>query len=104
MRAGVYPTAMTKILDQKFGNVRVRIEVLCGAGGPPRYELPAQVWRRAAWFMSRFGAPRALDLIDARAERALERGNVPAACRWRNLIAAIHAVEEDERTPGEPMH
>lgn len=95
---------MKKDLDQKFGNVRVRIMSFGGFEGPPSYNLPPQAWRRGAQLIGRFGVEGALELLDARAEKLLQEGNIPAAIRWRNVMAAIHAVQEDERCPGEPNH
>jgi len=54
--------------------------------------------------MNHFGIEHALDLIDERAERATERGDLKTARRWRDLITAIHAIERDERLPGDEMH
>jgi hypothetical protein len=76
-------------MDKRIGNLRVRILSLDGPGVFTRAELPARTWRRAAEFTRVFGIARALELTDARAERALERGNVQVAIRWRDLIVAI---------------
>jgi hypothetical protein len=36
--------------------------------------------------------------------RAAQRGDISIAVRWRNLMAAIHAIINDERTAGDPSH
>jgi hypothetical protein len=54
--------------------------------------------------MEHFGVEQALDLIDQRAERAANRGDYDTARRWRTLITAIHATQEEERLPGDETH
>jgi hypothetical protein len=54
--------------------------------------------------MKNFGADQALGLIDQRAERAADRGDFDTARRWRTLITAIHAIQEDERIRGDSVH
>jgi hypothetical protein len=54
--------------------------------------------------MRHFGAELALEVIDQRAERATVRGHYETARRWRDLIVAIHAIQEDERLPGDDVH
>jgi len=54
--------------------------------------------------MDRYGAALALELLDARANRAVDRGDIPSAVRWRDVMAAIHAVIKDEPEEGEPRH
>src|SRR5262249_2679824 len=61
-------------------------------------------WLRAVKFMKHFGSAEALRLIDSRAERAIERGDLATCERWRTLITAIHAVEEDELSLGDRLH
>jgi hypothetical protein len=53
-------------------------------------------WRRAARLIDRFGADEALALLDQRAERCIERADLPSAIRWRNVMAAIHAIILDD--------
>lgn len=54
--------------------------------------------------MRRFGSDRALDLMDARAEKALARGDVSTCRRWRDLMIVIHAIERDELLPSDRVH
>lgn len=82
----------------------IKLEVIEGDPGLHDYGIPAQAWRRAVNFMQHFGAEQALDIIDQRAERAANRGDYDTARRWRDLITAIHAIQEDERLPGDNMH
>lgn len=60
------------------------------------YGIPDSAWRRAMALMKKLGSDLALEKMDARAERAFERGDIKACMRWRDLMVAIHAVEEDE--------
>jgi hypothetical protein len=54
--------------------------------------------------LDRFGAEKALEVIDGRAELAADRGDYDSARLWRDLIAAIHAIQEDERLPSDSLH
>lgn len=93
-----------KILDEAIGAFRIRLESIDADQRMHDYGIPRQAWRRGVKFMQYFGAERALDIIDQRAERAVELGNYDAARRWRDLITAIHAMQEDERLPGDNVH
>ena len=68
------------------------------------YGLRQIAWRRAASLLSKHQTEQALQIIDDRAERAVNGGRYEAACRWRELLAAIHAICTDERLPGENVH
>lgn len=97
--------ATKKILDEAIGNVRVTLKVMENhPSGLHDYGIPSQSWRRGMRFMKHFGADRALELIDQRAERAADRGDYDTARRWRTLITAIHAIQEDEHLPGQNTH
>jgi hypothetical protein len=97
--------ATKKILDEAIGNARVTLEVTENhSSGLHDYGIPSQSWRRGMRFMKHFGADRALELIDQRAERAAGRGDYETSRRWRTLITAIHALQEDERLAGESTH
>jgi hypothetical protein len=72
-----------------------------GDGNAELYPLPRQTWLRAIKLVRHHGALRALELIDERAWKAFERGDDKTSRRWRDLIIAIHAIEEDELIPGE---
>ena len=93
-----------KTFHEVVGKVRITVESIDGDPGVHDYGIPRQSWVRGIRFMQHFGAERALELIDARAERAADRGDFQAARRWRTLITAIHAVMEDERLLGEKSH
>jgi len=92
-----------KILDEGVGDFRLKMEVIEGQPGPHDYGIPRQSWIRGVRFMKHFGVERALDLVDERAERAAHRGDYETAKRWRTLITAIHAIQEDERLLGEKL-
>ena len=69
--------------------------------GPHVYPMPPRTWRRASRVIDRYGADAALELLDARAERAFKRGDIPGAVRWRDVMAAIHATINDTPLDGE---
>jgi len=93
-----------KITDQTVGRFRILLEKIDGDPENHDYGLPRAAWMRAIRLMNHYGSDTALDLIDKRAERAADRGDYASAERWRNLITAIHAIENDERLLGEKMH
>lgn len=94
----------TKILDEQIEGLIVRLETIESDPSLHDYGLPRRTWRRGVKFMKHFGAEQALEVIDQRAERATERGDYETARRWRDLITAIHAIQEDERLPGDNVH
>ncbi len=79
------------------------IEMLASTApkGPHVYPMPPRTWRRASRIIDRYGADTALEVLDARAEKAVERGDIPSAVRWRDVMAAIHAVINDTPLEGE---
>jgi hypothetical protein len=93
-----------KVLDEVIGQFRIRLESIEADPSLHDYGIPRQAWRRGGKFMERLGAERALDVIDQRADRAADRGNCNSARRWRDLITAIHAIQEDEQLPGDKVH
>jgi hypothetical protein len=93
-----------KIVDHAAHGVRVEIDMIQGDSALHDYGLPRTAWARGVKLMKIFGSERALDLIDQRAERAADRGDFETARRWRDLIAAIHAIEENERLLGDQLH
>ncbi len=72
--------------------------------GPHVYPMPPRTWRRASRIIDRYGADAALELLDARAEKAFERGDIPSAVRWRDVMAAIHATINDTPLEGDSRH
>lgn len=92
------------VLDEVGEGYRVLIEKIEGDRSLHDYGIPRQAWLRGVKFMQHFGAEQALDVIDQKAERAANRGDYDTARRWRDLIAAIHAIQEDERLPGDSVH
>ena len=71
---------------------------------PHDYGLRRSAWIRAMTLLNHLGSESALDVADARADRAFERGDHVICRRWRDLIVAIHALEADEPRPGECIH
>jgi hypothetical protein len=90
-----------QLWDEQTGRVRIRLQEIRGDGKPPEYPITRTTWARAIRIRNKFGSERALELIDERAWRAFERHDDGTSRRWRNLIIAIHAMEEDELLPGE---
>ena len=94
-----------KILDDVVGDFRIKLEEDKRDPGLHDYGIPRQAWKLGALsFMEHFGAEQAFALIDQRANRAGDRGNYETARRWRTLITAIHAIQEDEHLPGDNTH
>jgi hypothetical protein len=93
-----------KILDEIIGRLHVTMEVIEGEPTIHDYGIPRQAWIHGVKLMEHFGAEQALYLIDERAERATDRGDYDSARRWRDLITAIHTIQEDERLFGERTH
>jgi hypothetical protein len=93
-----------KILDDVAGGIRLTIEMYEDDPTLHDYGIPRQSWIRGVKLMKHFGAERALELIDQRAERAADRRDYDTARRWRTLITAIHAIQEDEHLSGENTH
>jgi hypothetical protein len=93
-----------KILDETVGSFRILLEAYEDDPSIHDYGLPRITWVRAVQFMNHYGSEKALDVIDERAERACDRGDYETARRWRTLISAIHAIENDERLCGDKIH
>ena len=72
------------------------IEEVSSLGLGVYHQLPPTTWRRAARLIERFGADEALAELDRRAESCVDHRDVPSAVRWRNVMAAIHAISSDE--------
>jgi len=94
-----------KILDDIDGRARILLESYeDDHPGLHDYGIPRLSWIRGVRFMKHFGVERALEVIDERANRATDRGDYDTARRWRTLITAIHATQEDEHLPGDNTH
>lgn len=92
------------LLNERIGDYRIKLELIENDLGVHDYGISRQAWRRGIKLMQHYGAKQALDVIDKRAERAGSRGDYDTARRWRELITAIHAMEEDEHLPGDSVH
>jgi len=68
------------------------------------YGIPRSAWFRAIRLMKKYGSEKSLDELDRRAFAAFERGNVRMSYRLRDLMIAIHAMEEDEVMPNDRVH
>ena len=84
------------------GRIRIRIETF-EATNPGRHDYPfsPRLWRRAARVIDAYGVDPALDALDAKALMAVERGAIDTAVKFRDLMAAIHAIALDEPLPGD---
>lgn len=103
-RATERTTVGSKGWSEKFGNVTVTFTRFGGGAGPTLPDIPPQAWRRGAQFIGALGVERSLYILNARAERALLAGRVITACNWRNVMAAIHAITEEDLARGEASH
>lgn len=90
-----------RLWELNRGPVRIGVDVATGEPAPPEYPIARTTWKRAIRLVRQFGSQRARELIDERAWRAFNRGDDDTSRRWRDLIIAIHAMEEDELLPGE---
>lgn len=68
------------------------------------YGFSRATWHRGARLMRRLGPEQALELMDARAGRALARGDLKMCHKWRDLMGVIHAIESDEPQPTDRIH
>lgn len=68
------------------------------------YGLSKLTWHRGVRLMEHFGIDRALELMDQRAHRSLDRGDYEMCCKWRDLMTVIHAVIADEPQPNDRVH
>jgi len=75
-----------------------------GIAASVRRSIDIHLEDSAARLINHYGSEEALDLIDERANRASNRGDYETARRWRTLITAIHAIENDEPLPGDKRH
>jgi hypothetical protein len=90
---------------QSIGRCTITIESFEDDGSELHdYGLPRPVWIRAARLIARFGADPALDLIDQRAEAAFERGDINTCRKWRDVMAAIHAISSDTPLISDRIH
>lgn len=88
--------------ELRRGSYRVRAEMYeRSVSTPLAPPIARTTWKRALRVKNKYGAARALELIDERAWRAFHRGDDATSRRWRDLIIAIHAMDEDELLSGE---
>lgn len=89
----------------RIGNVRLTIEsIIDDAYRLHDYGLSDSMWRRGARFIAKYGPDRALELIDGRAERAFRRADMRTCMRWRDVMAAIHAISDEEPLLTDRIH
>jgi hypothetical protein len=94
-----------KTLIYKDQNLRITLDSIETPSGTPHdYGLSRSTWQRAARLVARHGADQALELLDQRAERAVGRRDIKTARRWRDVMAAIHAIITDEKILGDKSH
>lgn len=95
--------AIRRILTTFIGSTTVTLDEVESDG--PAHEgilqqVPPAAWRWASRLIDRYGADEALALLDERAERCVERRDIRSAVRWRNIMAAIHAVSGEDGGTG----
>lgn len=86
-------------MTAKIGRTTVTMDVIEGSSPTDLgvyHQVPPAIWRRAARLIERFGADEALAELDRRAEECVDRQDVPSAVRWRNVMAAIHAISSED--------
>ena len=90
------------IVDIEEDGMRVLVRAYRGGKAAPRpYPLSARQWRRAVRLLGVFGEARCLELMDERAEAALERGDLATCLAWRDLMVAVHEVCREEPGAGQ---
>jgi hypothetical protein len=80
------------------------IELIQGDNSPHDYPFPGRTWRRGSRMIDRFGVDGALERLDERAERAAVRDDFLTAERWRDIMAVIHAIANEDPLPGDSYH
>ncbi|WP_076866167.1 hypothetical protein [Bradyrhizobium mercantei] len=93
------PMIVRRLLTASFGQMTVAMDVIeenTSFDQGLYHQLTSTTWRRAARLIERFGADEALAELDRRAESCVDRRDVPSAIRWRNVMAAIHAISSGE--------
>lgn len=89
----------------RVGNYDITIEsIMDKTSRLHDYGFNRSTWHRGANLMRRLGSDRALELMDARADRALASGHLATCHKWRDLMAVIHAIESDEPQPTDRVH
>lgn len=68
------------------------------------YGFSRATWLRGARLMRHLGSDQALELMDARADSALARGDLKMCHKWRDLMGVIHAIESEEPQPTDRIH
>jgi hypothetical protein len=91
-------------IERKGVSYHLKLEIQEGSVTCHDYGIRRTTWLRAIKFMDHFGPRQALEVIDQRAERAADRGDYKTASRWRCLITAIHAIQEEDRLWGEAVN
>ncbi len=90
---------------QQIGEFRLTIEsVIDDDSRLHDYGLSDSTWRRGARFVAKYGPDLALEMIDSRAERAFRRTDMPTCMRWRDVMAAIHAIADEEPLLTDRIH
>ena len=85
------------------GEASVSVVVLRGRGAAP-YPLKATHWHRAVRLVAGHGVEGSLRRMDARAERAIERGDLATCLAWRELMVAVHAFASMDRQSYDAIH
>jgi hypothetical protein len=88
-----------KIFEGLIGGFRVSLEEISAEStnaGPHHYGVSKTAWRAGAQILNKLSVDDALAVLDARAERSIERGDIEAARRWRDVMAVVHAIAADD--------
>ena len=68
------------------------------------YGLRRSDWRRACRMIERHGFDGSLRAMDGRAWAAAEAGRLGMCVRWRDIMAAVHAIGSDSPLPCDRVH
>jgi hypothetical protein len=68
------------------------------------YGIDRPAWTKGIRLMKRYGPEKALELLDERAIRAYARSEERLCFRLRDIMVAIHAMNEDEVQPNDRVH
>lgn len=86
------------------GFFSIRMTVIRGGAGPAPYPLSATQWRRAVKMIRAYGVDGSLNLMDGRAEAAVDRRDIRTAELWRDLMVAVLVMSSEKRRRGEAVN
>lgn len=88
-----------KIFEGLIGGSLVSMDEISVPGKPSiphDYGVSRTAWRCGMRMLDKAEVDDALFILDERAERCIARRDLASARRWRAVMAAIHAMADDE--------